>query len=183
MLFLANTESCATTVRKCLSEHTWTTCRLSQSNLHQSLSCSRIVLYFFFAANDQNSTHFFHTMGNCLGAEDVTHNNTAPDKKEKKGIKVLLLGAGESGKSTIFKQMKIINQNGYNQDECIMFRDIIFGNIIKSMKALVAASVSLGIPLETQDNIVCFDSVRNVCARSLLSNDNSNNFAAKSTTT
>lgn len=137
----------------------------------------------FFAANDQNSTHFFHTMGNCLGAEDVTHNNTAPDKKEKKGIKVLLLGAGESGKSTIFKQMKIINQNGYNQDECIMFRDIIFGNIIKSMKALVAASVSLGIPLETQDNIVCFDSVRNVCARSLLSNDNSNNFAAKSTTT
>ena len=36
---------------------------------------------------------------------------------EKKIIKMLLLGAGESGKSTIFKQMKIINKDGYSEKE------------------------------------------------------------------
>jgi energy-coupling factor transporter ATP-binding protein EcfA2 len=71
-----------------------------------------------------------------------------------KQIKVLLLGAGESGKSTIFKQMKIINQSGYTQEECMMFRDIVYGNIIKSMKALVQASLTLGIPLEKPENRV-----------------------------
>lgn len=92
-------------------------------------------------------------MGNCLGADPAAQQPVAPSN-EKKGIKVLLLGAGESGKSTIFKQMKIINQNGYSQEECMMFRDIIYGNIIKNMKALVAASVTLSIPIENPDNIV-----------------------------
>jgi hypothetical protein len=32
------------------------------------------------------------------------------------------IGSGESGKSTIVKQMKIIHQNGYSQDELLLFR-------------------------------------------------------------
>lgn len=92
-------------------------------------------------------------MGNCLGEPSAPAAGNGAQTREKKGIKVLLLGAGESGKSTIFKQMKIINQNGYSQEECMMFRDIIYGNIIKNMKALVAASVTLSIPIESPDNI------------------------------
>ena len=36
---------------------------------------------------------------------------------QSKVTKMLLLGAGESGKSTIFKQMKIINKDGYSKKE------------------------------------------------------------------
>lgn len=35
-------------------------------------------------------------------------------------------GSGESGKSTIVKQMKIIHQNGYSRDELLMFRLTIY---------------------------------------------------------
>lgn len=35
-------------------------------------------------------------------------------------------GSGESGKSTIVKQMKIIHQNGYSRDEMLLFRLTIY---------------------------------------------------------
>jgi GTPase SAR1 family protein len=53
-------------------------------------------------------------------------------------IKLLLLGAGESGKSTIFKQMKIINKDGYSEAERKGFTSIVHSNVIQSMKALMA---------------------------------------------
>lgn len=73
-------------------------------------------------------------------------------KKMSREIKVLLLGAGESGKSTIFKQMKIIHQEGYSQEECEQFRDIVYGNTLKAIKALVSASLNLDIPVEEPEN-------------------------------
>lgn len=54
-------------------------------------------------------------------------------------LKVLLLGAGESGKSTIFKQMKILHKKGYDAQECARFKEIIFGNILVSIRTLITA--------------------------------------------
>ncbi|MBN3324905.1 GNAT2 protein, partial [Atractosteus spatula] len=65
--------------------------------------------------------------------------------KESKTVKLLLLGAGESGKSTIVKQMKIIHQDGYSEQECLEFRAIIYGNILQSILAIVRAMSTLGI--------------------------------------
>jgi phage/plasmid-associated DNA primase len=73
-------------------------------------------------------------------------------KKERRTLSVLLLGAGESGKSTIFKQMKIIHHNGYTNEERLEFKPIIQSNIVRNMKALVTASLSLGIPIENPEN-------------------------------
>lgn len=74
------------------------------------------------------------------------------DKAAKsKEIKILLLGAGESGKSTVFKQMKIIHMNGYTTEECMAFKDIVHSNTLASMKAIVGASVQFGIPIEPQN--------------------------------
>jgi len=74
-------------------------------------------------------------------------------KKIKSEVKILLLGPGESGKSTIFKQMKIIQDNGgYTQEELLEYKYIIFANCISQMKCLVDAGVKLGIDVANVAN-------------------------------
>jgi hypothetical protein len=65
-----------------------------------------------------------------------------------------IAGTGESGKSTIFKQMKIIHRNGYSREECARYRDVIFANTMQSMKALITAAARMRLPLESEDNRV-----------------------------
>jgi len=52
---------------------------------------------------------------------------------------MLLLGAGESGKSTFVKQMKIIHQQGYTADEIENFVQVIYSNLLQSIKSMVGA--------------------------------------------
>ncbi len=59
-------------------------------------------------------------------------------KQDESKVKLLLLGAGESGKSTIFKQMKIIYGKQYTDSERRDQIPTIFLNIIQSIKLLVA---------------------------------------------
>ncbi|XP_061075138.1 guanine nucleotide-binding protein G(t) subunit alpha-2 isoform X1 [Conger conger] len=65
--------------------------------------------------------------------------------KDAKTVKLLLLGAGESGKSTIVKQMKILHQGGYTKEEQIAFKAVIFGNILQSALAIIRGMQLLGI--------------------------------------
>ena len=58
--------------------------------------------------------------------------------------KLLLLGAGESGKSTLFKQMITIYSKGYPESECRTFAPIIYNNIITSMKTLLQQCPNYG---------------------------------------
>ena len=60
-------------------------------------------------------------------------------------IKILLLGASESGKSTIVKQMKIIHGDGYSQQELVNFTPVIYSNVTVSMWLVVSAMDKLGI--------------------------------------
>uniref|UniRef100_A0AAQ4S721 Guanine nucleotide-binding protein G(i) subunit alpha-2 n=1 Tax=Gasterosteus aculeatus aculeatus TaxID=481459 RepID=A0AAQ4S721_GASAC len=53
--------------------------------------------------------------------------------------------AGESGKSTIVKQMKIIHEDGYSEDECKQYRAVVFSNTIQSIMAIVKAMATLKI--------------------------------------
>lgn len=66
-------------------------------------------------------------------------------KRMRRDCKILLLGSGESGKSTIVKQMKIIHQNGYNKDELISFRLIVFKNVVDSAQSVVLALRKLNL--------------------------------------
>ncbi|XP_067913495.1 guanine nucleotide-binding protein G(t) subunit alpha-2 isoform X1 [Heterodontus francisci] len=74
-------------------------------------------------------------------------------EKEARTVKLLLLGAGESGKSTIVKQMKIIHQDGYTKEECLAFISIINGNILQSILAIVRAMSTIGIDYGNSANV------------------------------
>ena len=64
-------------------------------------------------------------------------------RKEKsrlrKQVRILLLGTGESGKSTFLKQMRIVHADGFSTLERLNFRSVVYMNIIRSMKVLIDA--------------------------------------------
>ncbi|KNZ79780.1 Guanine nucleotide-binding protein subunit alpha [Termitomyces sp. J132] len=70
----------------------------------------------------------------------------------KNEIKMLLLGAGESGKSTVLKQMKLIHHGGYNEQERDSYKEIIFSNTIQSMRAVLEALPQLDIALDPRND-------------------------------
>jgi guanine nucleotide-binding protein subunit alpha len=57
-------------------------------------------------------------------------------------------GSGESGKSTVLKQMKIINLNGYSSDELFAWRATVYRNVVESAQALIQAMTKLGVNYE-----------------------------------
>nr|GMD90062.1 guanine nucleotide-binding protein alpha-1 subunit [Ipomoea batatas] len=55
-------------------------------------------------------------------------------KAEKHIQKLLLLGAGDSGKSTIFKQIKLLFQTGFDDAELKSYIPVIHANIYQTIK-------------------------------------------------
>lgn len=86
-------------------------------------------------------------MGNCASDTDpaavgskAIDSQLAKDKRMlDKEVKLLLLGPGESGKSTIVKQMRIIHMKGFSADELKGYIAIVHSNVITAMIALVKA--------------------------------------------
>ena len=77
----------------------------------------------------------------------------AQEKKNlRQEIKILLLGAGESGKSTFIKQMRIIHGEDYSEQDRLDFRSVIYHNILKGVKILVEARRRLQVELENPEN-------------------------------
>lgn len=60
-------------------------------------------------------------------------------EEEKRVIKCLLLGAGECGKSTIMKQMKILHLDGFNYEEKIAYKALVWKNTLEAMQTLCTA--------------------------------------------
>ena len=71
----------------------------------------------------------------------------------KRLVKILLLGAGESGKSTFLKQMRIIHGQDFDQRAKEEFKGTIFSNVIKGKfgsrgcRAVLNGSSDLGASL------------------------------------
>lgn len=72
-------------------------------------------------------------------------------QREKNEIKLLLLGAGESGKSTVLKQLKLLHQGGFTHRERRQYSQVIWADAIESMKILIIQARKLNIPLDCDD--------------------------------
>lgn len=70
----------------------------------------------------------------------------------RRQVKLLLLGAGESGKSTFLKQMRIIHGIKFEPELVKEYQHVIYQNIVKGMKVLVDARDKLNIPWENPNN-------------------------------
>jgi len=111
-------------------------------------------------------------MGNLCGGGE--HKGTAEENKTNDQItaglridkaklahevKLLLLGAGESGKSTIAKQMRILHLDGFSQEECDSYKSIIAANTVGSMRVLVKAAADMCHELAHQNR----DAATRIC--------------------
>ncbi|GAA5871252.1 hypothetical protein JCM16303_000695 [Sporobolomyces ruberrimus] len=64
----------------------------------------------------------------------------AEDKaKMRKEVKLLFLGAGESGKSTVMKQFQLQYGRPYNEQQRREYRDVIYDNSLRSMQVIIDA--------------------------------------------
>ncbi|GAA5886923.1 hypothetical protein JCM6882_009385 [Rhodosporidiobolus microsporus] len=77
-------------------------------------------------------------------------------KKEQQSLtKALLLGAGESGKSTICKQMRLIYAKPYSEEEKKQYREIVWVNTLQSAQAVISAFplLSLHLPASLEPSV------------------------------
>nr|AAH95814.1 Guanine nucleotide binding protein (G protein), alpha 13a [Danio rerio]AAI65178.1 Gna13a protein [Danio rerio] len=92
----------------------------------------------------------------------------------KKLVKILLLGAGESGKSTFLKQMRIIHGQDFDQRAKEEFRATIYSNVIKGVRVLVDAREKLHIPWGNPENqahgetVMAFDTRSSLMAKGMM---------------
>lgn len=75
------------------------------------------------------------------------------EQKLKREVKLLLLGAGESGKSTFLKQMRIIHGLKFEPELVKEYQHVIYNNIVKGMKVLVDARDKLNITWQDSRNV------------------------------
>merc|ERR1711936_272486 len=119
-------------------------------------------------------------MGNCLVVDEQTARSREIQqglkhdfRAQNKIIKLLLLGTGESGKSTIVKQMKIINNKGegYPEEERKIQIGVIRKNVLDSIEQLLLASKHFGFQYsdskagQAQERILQFLDVSDVISR------------------
>jgi len=89
-------------------------------------------------------------------------------RRKRNEVRLLLLGAGESGKSTFVKQMRIINNVVFTPLERQQFRQLIHVSLIRGLQVVLAARKQLGIPLERGDleqpseMVLLFDSYESI---------------------
>ncbi|XP_034506515.1 guanine nucleotide-binding protein G(i) subunit alpha-2-like [Ailuropoda melanoleuca] len=88
-----------------------------------------------------------------MGAKDkvvaqhfkMINKNQKDSKNVAQVVKLPLLGAEESGKITIVKQMKFIHEDSYLEEEYWQYHAVLYSNTIQSIMAIVKAVGNLQI--------------------------------------
>eukprot|EP01126_Amoeba_proteus_P036097 TRINITY_DN3665_c0_g1_i19.p1 TRINITY_DN3665_c0_g1~~TRINITY_DN3665_c0_g1_i19.p1 ORF type:complete len:159 (+),score=22.59 TRINITY_DN3665_c0_g1_i19:98-574(+) len=85
--------------------------------------------------------------------DDIERTLQIDNKTQSNVIKLLLLGAGESGKSTVAKQMKIIHKNGFSEEELLSFSNVIHSNIYQAIRTMIQALDDLNVQVSAAHKV------------------------------
>lgn len=97
----------------------------------------------------------------CSGGNKADLQIVRAQEAEKHHFKVLLLGAGESGKSTFSKQLKLLNKGVISENDKLMYRKALRRNLVECMQTLLNAGEAMRIPLGDSGLRKAADRVRN----------------------
>jgi GTPase SAR1 family protein len=90
-------------------------------------------------------------MGNVCSPKEAIIEETAVETE----LRVLLLGAGDTGKSTIFKQISILQNEGFDDQ---LFQDYILHvrmHTLRGMRALSSYALKHNVPFDAEENKKC----------------------------
>ncbi|XP_006122539.1 guanine nucleotide-binding protein subunit alpha-14 [Pelodiscus sinensis] len=96
--------------------------------------------------------------GCCLSAEERESLRISAEierqlrKDARKELKLLLLGTGESGKTTFIKQMRIIHGSGFTDEDRKGFSKLVYQNIFTAIQSLIKAMNTLNIQYTSEQN-------------------------------
>jgi len=86
-------------------------------------------------------------------------------------IKLLLLGAGESGKSTIFKQMRVLYGEGFGEESRQQTAPVIISNLIGGTKTVLENCEKMGFPLQDPASLEAEKTIEQVQDDTVLNED------------
>lgn len=114
-------------------------------------------------ARNSSESHFFPSNLHITRILQKLCSGSIETKKKSENFHAKLrtfvlcyVGAGESGKSTIVKQMKIIHETGYSPEECEQYRPVVYSNTIQSLMAIIRAMGQLRIDFADPNKTVSF---------------------------
>uniref|UniRef100_A0A6B2L928 Uncharacterized protein n=1 Tax=Arcella intermedia TaxID=1963864 RepID=A0A6B2L928_9EUKA len=100
-------------------------------------------------------------MGCHIGKSDAFNKeNKKLREKLEREIKILLLGTGDSGKSTVLKQLKLIHMNGFTEEELKAFTAVVLGNLVGSLQCLVKGVIAKAYKLEKENEEIAQEIVQ-----------------------
>ncbi|XP_056614125.1 guanine nucleotide-binding protein subunit alpha-11-like [Triplophysa dalaica] len=85
-------------------------------------------------------------------SKDIKRMLAEQKKRERSEIKVILLGTGDSGKTTFMKQMRIIHGKGFSEEERRGYTKLVFQNLFTALRAMTQAMSTLKIPYVNSQN-------------------------------
>lgn len=65
-----------------------------------------------------------------------------------------LIGAGESGKTTVLRQMRLIYAKGFDKHERLEWIPVIFDNVVQSFRTISKAMAELDCTFDSYENEV-----------------------------
>lgn len=101
-------------------------------------------------------------------AKEIEEQLKKDRKQAETRVKLLLLGTGDSGKSTFVKQMKVLHKNGFSNQEVSKFQSVLQENCLSSMqKILSCEEVKCPKKLKAEKELVMQSTELKQCAEAI----------------